>query len=89
MLDAFESVKSPKKAARCGQCGLRSRSRYDQRTYRVRDLSVAGWRIYLKFERWRVDCRRCGGVYVESLDWRRTRASRSGTRCTSVRSAER
>jgi transposase len=30
---------------------------------------VAGWRIYLEFERWRVNCPRCGGVYVERLDW--------------------
>jgi hypothetical protein len=36
---------------------------------RVRDLSVAGWRIYLEFERWRVNCPRCGGVHVEHLDW--------------------
>jgi hypothetical protein len=27
----------PKKPARCGQCGLRSRSRYDQKPYRARD----------------------------------------------------
>lgn len=32
-------------------------------------MSVAGWRIYLEFERWRVNCARCGGVYVERLDW--------------------
>jgi len=32
-------------------------------------MSVAGWRIYLEFERWRVTCPRCGGVYVERLDW--------------------
>jgi transposase len=30
---------------------------------------VAGWRIYVEFERWRVGCPRCGGVYVERLDW--------------------
>jgi transposase len=30
---------------------------------------VAGWRIHLQFERWRVNCPRCGGVYVERLDW--------------------
>jgi transposase len=30
---------------------------------------VAGWRIYVEFERWRVNCPRCGGVYVERLDW--------------------
>lgn len=30
---------------------------------------MAGWRIYLEFERWRVDCRGCGSVHVEQLDW--------------------
>ena len=30
---------------------------------------MAGWRIYLEFQRWRVNCPRCGGVYVERLDW--------------------
>jgi transposase len=29
---------------------------------------VAGFRIYLQFERWRVDCPGCGGVHVEQLD---------------------
>ena len=32
-------------------------------------MSVAGWRIYVEFERWRVNCRRCRGVFVERLDW--------------------
>ena len=36
---------------------------------RVRELSVAGWRMYLQFERWRVSCAECGGVPVEQLDW--------------------
>ena len=36
---------------------------------RVRDLSLAGWRIYLEYERWRVNCPGCGGVHVEHLDW--------------------
>ncbi len=36
---------------------------------RVRDLSVAGWQIYLEFERWRVSCPGCDGVHVEHLDW--------------------
>ena len=35
----------------------------------MRDLSVAGWRIYLEFDRWRVNYPRCGGVHVEHLDW--------------------
>jgi len=36
---------------------------------RVRDLAVAGWRIYLEFERWRVRCPGCASVHVEHLDW--------------------
>ncbi len=35
----------------------------------MRDLSVAGFRIHLEFERWRVNCPRCAGVHVERLDW--------------------
>lgn len=35
----------------------------------MRDLSVAGFRVYLEFERWRVHCPGCGGVHVEHLDW--------------------
>ena len=35
----------------------------------MRDLSGAGWRIYLEFERWRVKCPVCQSVHVEHLDW--------------------
>ena len=30
---------------------------------------MAGWRIYIEYERWRVQCPRCRAVFVESLDW--------------------
>jgi transposase len=30
---------------------------------------VDDWRINLGFERWRVNCPRCGGVHVEHLNW--------------------
>lgn len=30
---------------------------------------MAGWRIYVEFERWRVRCPRCRAVFVERLDW--------------------
>ena len=53
----------------CSYCGHRCRGRYDKQVCRVRDLSLAGWRIYLEYERWRVNCRGCGGVHVEHLDW--------------------
>lgn len=36
---------------------------------RVRDVGAAGFRILLEFERWRVYCPRCRGVFVEQLDW--------------------
>ena len=35
----------------------------------ARDLSIAGWRIYVEFERWRVYCPQCRAVFVERLDW--------------------
>ncbi len=53
----------------CSCCGHRCHSRYDKRTCLARDLSVADWRIYLEFERWRVYCPRCRAVFVERLDW--------------------
>ena len=43
--------------------------RYDKQVCRVRDLSLAGWRISLEYERWRVNCPGCGGLHVEHLDW--------------------
>ena len=58
-----------KKTARCSPCGHRYRGRYDQRPCRARDLSAGGFRLYVQFERWRVHCPRCRGVYVARLDW--------------------
>ena len=63
------AAETPKKTAICSNCGQRCRGRYDQRRCRVRDLRVAGWMVYLEFERWRVRCSGCGGVHVERLDW--------------------
>ena len=37
--------------------------------HRARDLSAAGYRIYVEFERWRVNCPVCRAVRVEKLDW--------------------
>lgn len=42
---------------------------YDRRTRRVRDLSCGDTRIYLELEVRRVDCRRCGQVKRESLEF--------------------
>ena len=36
---------------------------------RVRDLPCGDLRIYLNVEVRRVECRRCGGVKQERLDW--------------------
>lgn len=36
---------------------------------RVRELGIAEWRIHLEFQRWRVWCPRCRGVFVEQVDW--------------------
>ena len=42
---------------------------YDRRVRQVRDLSSAGYRIRLELEVRRVDCRHCGGVKRERLDF--------------------
>lgn len=63
------SFSNAKKTARCSRCGHRCRCRNNKRTCRARDLSAAGWKIHLEFERWRVRCPRCMAVVVEQLDW--------------------
>lgn len=45
------------------------RAFYDRRVHRVRDLSCGDRRIYLVLELRRVDCRSCGKVKQEKLDW--------------------
>ena len=62
-------LKRRKKTDVCSYCGQRCRGRYDKQVCRVRDLSLAGWRISLEYERWRVNCPGCGGLHVEHLDW--------------------
>jgi len=42
---------------------------YDRKVRRVRDLSCGDRRIYLELEVRRVDCRRCGKVKRERLDF--------------------
>ena len=42
---------------------------YDRKVRRVRDLSCGDTRIYLEMEVRRVDCRRCGKVKRERLDF--------------------
>lgn len=50
-------------------CGRAQRGWYDRKTQRVRDLSNGDTRVYLDVEVRRVDCRRCGKVKRERLDW--------------------
>ena len=45
------------------------RTWYDRQVRQVRDLPCGDLRIYLQFDLRRVDCRRCGGVKQERLDW--------------------
>jgi transposase len=59
---------SPKKTV-CPGCGIASRSYYDHKVRRVRDLACGPLRIYLEVEVRRVDCALCGGVKRERLDW--------------------
>ena len=42
---------------------------YDQRTRLVRDLSSGGYRVHLQLEVRRLDCKRCGNVKREQLDF--------------------
>ena len=42
---------------------------YDQRTRQVRDLSCGDQRVYLQLNVRRVDCKRCGNVKREQLDF--------------------
>ena len=53
----------------CGCCGLAQRGWYDRRVRQVRDLPCGPFRIILELEVRRVQCRRCGLVKRERLDW--------------------
>jgi transposase len=53
----------------CGCCGRVQTGWYDRRVRQVRDLSSAGYRIFLELEVRRLDCRSCGGVKRERLDF--------------------
>jgi len=53
----------------CGCCGRVHSGWYDRRTRRVRDLSSGDARIYLEIEVRRVQCRGCGKVKRERLEF--------------------
>jgi transposase len=53
----------------CGACGTPSRSYYDSKIKRVRDLSCGDTKIILEFEVRRVSCKVCKNVKQEKLDF--------------------
>jgi len=57
------------KKTACGCCGRIQMGWYDRKVRRVRDLSRGDTRIFLELEVRRVDCRCCGSVKRERLDF--------------------
>ena len=53
----------------CSSCGKASKSYYDQRIHRVRDLNCGDMRIFLEFEYRRVECKHCQAVRQEFIPW--------------------
>ncbi|MBN8428913.1 MAG: ISL3 family transposase [Xanthomonadales bacterium] len=53
----------------CAACGRCQSGWYDRKTRRVRDLSCGDTRVWLELEVRRVDCRSCGKVKIERLDF--------------------
>lgn len=53
----------------CSKCGALQNGWYDRTVRRVRDLPCADTRIYLELEIRRVDCKKCGTLGVEHLDF--------------------
>jgi hypothetical protein len=66
--DSLNIMGGSKKTA-CGCCGRTRMGWYDRKVRRVRDLSCGDTRIVLELEVRRVDCRRCGSVKRERLDF--------------------
>src|SRR2546422_136285 len=56
-------------SAACGCCGRVQMGWYDRKVRRVRDLSCGDTRIFLELEVRRIDCRGCGKVKRERLDF--------------------
>jgi transposase len=57
------------KKTACGCCGHVQMGWYDRKVRRVRDLSCGDTRVFLELEVRRIDCRRCGKVKRERLDF--------------------
>ena len=66
---AGRETDSTLKKTRCGVCGREQSGWYDRRVRQVRDLPCGPYRIFLQFEVRRLDCRTCGAVKREALDF--------------------
>ena len=67
--DPKDQAQSAFKKTACGCCGRVQMGWYDRKLRRVRDLSCGDTRIFLELEVRRLDCRRCGKVKRERLDF--------------------
>jgi transposase len=63
------TLKRRSKKTVCGCCGRIQMEWYDRKVRRVRDLSCGDTRIFLELEVRRIECRRCGKVKQERLDF--------------------
>ena len=66
---AGDRAQSAVKKTVCGCCGRSQKGWYDHKICRVRDLSCGDTRIFLELEVRRLDCRNCGRVKRERLDF--------------------
>ena len=53
----------------CGCCGRMQSGWYDRKTRRARELSCGDTRVFVEFEVRRIECRDCGKVKREQLDF--------------------
>ena len=66
---AHRHAKTALKKTTCGCCGRVQAGWYDRKIRQVRDLSCGDTWIYLELEVRRLDCRSCGKVKRERLDF--------------------
>src|SRR5262245_58733234 len=64
-----DQAQSAFKKTACGCCGRVQMGWYDRKVRRVRDLSCGDTRVFLELEVRRLDCRHCGKVKRERLDF--------------------
>src|SRR6266498_726815 len=64
-----DQARTTLKKTACGCCGRSSPSARDRKVRQVRDLSCGDTRIFLELEVRRLDCRYCGKVKRERLDF--------------------